>query len=227
VGLVDAQNVDPSRAAPALNDLDVNKIISQFTSGETAFQEEFGRYGYKLELYVQSVRNGKVVDEYRRVSQILLNKDGKLVEKMLSFTKPSVDIRFTREDLDNFGGPYQFALQASNANQYHFAYVGKEQVNNLGLYVFDVSPVSLSSKRRLFHGRIWVAVDSLGIVKTQGKFEDKSGQKYPVIEMYRTVIDNRFLFPASGSGDNELVFADGQSVHLQLRINYSDFVKLQ
>ena len=61
---VRAQTADPSRSisAPALGSVDVDRIISEFTAGETKFLEEFGRYGYTVEFNVQSVKNGKVVD---------------------------------------------------------------------------------------------------------------------------------------------------------------------
>jgi hypothetical protein len=226
---VNGQNVQPSKAisAPARDDFDPNHIISRFTAVETESLEEFGRYGYKLEFIVQALKKGKVVDEYRRVSQMLVNKSGKIEEKVLGFTKPSGDILVTREDLDNLAGSYQFALQTSNANQYRFAYVAKEQISGLDFYVFDVTPISIPPKRRLFRGRIWVGVDSLRIVKTLGKFEQKGQQKFPVIEMYRAAIDNRWLFPVVGSGDDELVFENGQSQHLRFIIKYTDFVKLR
>lgn len=42
--LAEAQKGDPPRAQAA-DQLDVDRIISQFTSGETELLEEFGRYG--------------------------------------------------------------------------------------------------------------------------------------------------------------------------------------
>jgi hypothetical protein len=134
------------------------------------------------------------------------------------------DLGVTRDDIDNLSGPYQFALNSDNANNYKFDYVGKERLANIDLYVFDVTPLSFSSKLRLFRGRIWIGVDSLRILKTRGKFEQKGEQRFPMTEMYRDVIDNRFLFPAGGSGDDELMFPNGQSTHLRFSVRYFDYV---
>jgi hypothetical protein len=224
----EAQKADPKSptSAQAPDNLDVNRIISQFTSGETELLAEFGRYGYRRDFDIQSLRNGKVVGEYHRVSQITLSSDGRQVEKILSLPAYSLDVALGPEDLENLSAPYQFPLQSVNASLYKFAYIGKERMSNLDFYVFDVKPVSISSQRRLFHGRIWVDVGSLRIAKTLGKFVEKGNQRFPVIEMNRVMVDNRFLFPATGTGDDELVFASG-SRHVRITITNTDYVKLR
>jgi hypothetical protein len=145
----------------------------------------------------------------------------------LKFVPPrSRDIAVTREDLDNLTGPFQFALQSSNADQYNFVYAGKERVGTLDLYILEVTPKSISSKRRLFQGRVWVAVDSLRIVKTVGKFEQKGNQKFPTMETYRDTVDGRFLFPAGATGDDELLFQGGEKLHVRISVRYMNYVKL-
>jgi len=73
---------------------------------------------------------------------------------------------------------------------------------------------------------IWVDANSLKIVKTLGKFVQKGNQEFPVIEMIRATVDQQFLFPAFGSGDDKLVFPTG-SEHLRIKIAYTDYVKLR
>jgi len=208
--------------------VDVPHVISEFTAGETKLFDEFSHYGYKLEFVTQSIKDGKVIEEYFRLSEVVLNKDGKLQEKMVKFVRPRFDgIRVTREDLDNLMGEYQFPLRSSEADLYTFVYSGKERLANVDLYLFEVTPKSISSKRRLFHGRVWVGIDSLRIVKLAGKFEQKGEQKYPLVETYRDIVNNQFLFPAGAFGDDELRFDDGSRVHYRLSIRYMDYVKLR
>ena len=46
----------------------------------------------------------------------------------------------TQEDIDDLGGIQPFALEPSKIPQYNFKYVGKEKIDELNLYVFDVTP---------------------------------------------------------------------------------------
>jgi hypothetical protein len=225
---VSAQKADPPKpvSAKAPDQQQVNRIIAQFTAGETELLKEFGRYSYRRDFLIQSLRGGKVIGVYHRISQMTGAPDGREKEKVISLPMPTGNIVLTPEDIENVGGPYQFLLQAADANLYKFAYVGKEQISDWDLYVFDVKPVSVSSAYRVFRGRVWVDVGSLKIVKMLGKLEQKGNQKFPVLEASRATI-NGFLFPATVYGDDELVFANGPSLHLRITLTFTDFVKLR
>jgi len=75
--------------------------------------------------------------------------------------------------------------------------------------IFDAKPAPVTASDRLFLGRTWVDVASLRIVKTVGKFVQRGKQEYPVIETTRTIIDNKFMFPATGTSDDKLAFPGG------------------
>ncbi len=213
---------------PVPDKIDVDHVIAEFTANETALLEEFSLYGYKLNFDIQTVKNGKVTSEYHRVSQISLNESGKQIDKIISmpFPKEEMPIAVTLDDLDNLRGPYQFPFQSARAKLYKFTYLKKESVDKHDLYTFDVKPVAVTAGNRLFLGRIWVDVASLTIVKTVGKFVQSGRQEYPVIETIRTMIDNKFMFPATGTSDDKLAFP-GRSERIQVTIKYSDYVKLR
>ena len=214
--------------ARTLQGPDVSRVISEFTTSEAEFRRAFNQYGYKRELIIQTVRDGKVTGEYHRISQIVLGKDGSLEEKVLSFPLPSLtEITVTSEDLEDLGDKYQFTLEAAQANKYKFTYAGNERMENQDFYIFDVKPLSLSSKERLFQGRVWVSVQGLKIVKMRGKGEQKGGQRFPVMEMHRTAVDSRYLFPVYSFADQDITFADGLSAHLRISVRYTDYVKLR
>ena len=134
----------------------------------------------------------------------------------------------TQADVDDMGGISPFALEPSKIDQYNIRYVGKEKIDELDLHVFDVTPkvVPKFSKttERFFSGRIWVDDKDLQIVKTKGKGvpEDKNN-KFPVVETYREHIDGKYWFPTYSYADEELIFEEGGSLHVRMKIRYTDF----
>ncbi|MBO0237265.1 hypothetical protein, partial [Vibrio parahaemolyticus] len=76
------------------------------------------------------------------------------------------------EDLEDLGGVNPFAIEPSAIPQYNFTYIGKEKIDELDLFVFDVTPKVIpdpkKSTQRLFIGRIWVDDKDLMIVKSKG-----------------------------------------------------------
>jgi TonB family protein len=139
------------------------------------------------------------------------------------------EITITAQDLEDLGGVNPFALEASKLNAYSFKYVGKEKIDELDLYVFDVgprvAPDPKKTKERFFQGRIWVDTQDLQIVKARGKGvpEDKNN-KYPTFETYREQIDGKYWFPTYTYADDELTFGNGNVVRLRMLVKYSDFV---
>ena len=133
----------------------------------------------------------------------------------------------TQEDLDDLGGVSPFALEPSKIDRYNFKYVGKEKIDELSLYVFDVSPKVMpdpkKTKERLFLGRVWVDDQDFQIVKTKGKGVPETKQnKFPMVETYREQI-GRFWFPTYSYADEELIFDDGNVLHVRMKVRYTDF----
>jgi TonB family protein len=173
---------------------------------------------------------GQVTGEYHRVSYFTFNDQGERFEKINFFPMPTLtEINITTQDLEDLGGVNPFALEASKLNAYSFKYVGKEKIDELDLYVFDVGPrVAPDPKKikdRYFQGRIWVDTQDLQIVKARGKAvpEDKNN-KYPTFETYREQIDGKYWFPTYSYADDELTFGNGNVVRLRLLVKYTDFV---
>ncbi|HEU5237981.1 MAG TPA: TonB family protein, partial [Pyrinomonadaceae bacterium] len=118
--------------------------------------------------------------------------------------------------------------EGAKAAQYDFKYVGKERIDELDLYVFDVSPKvmpSPKSKERVFVGRIWVDDHDLQIVKAKGKAgPETKTNKFPVVETYREQIDGKYWFPTYVYADDDLVFDNGTDVRIRMQVKYTDFV---
>jgi len=178
---------------------------------------------------VQLTQGGQVVGEYHRVSSFTFDDRGNRFEKIGFFPMPSLQgISVTAEDLEDLGGVNPFALEAASINQYNFKYVGKERIDELDLYVFEVAPKvmpSPKSKQRVFVGRIWVDDHDLQIVKAKGKAgPETKNNKFPIVETYREQIDGKYWFPTYAYADDDLIFDNGSNVRIRMQVKYSDFV---
>ena len=105
--------------------------------------------------------------------------------------------------------------------------MGKEHIDELDLYVFDVTPKVMpdpKSKLRLFSGRVWVDDHDLMIVKTKGKaVPEWKNNRFPVVETYRENIDGKYWFPTYVYADDELVFEKGNTVHIRMKVTYTNY----
>jgi len=214
----------------SLSQAEADRIIKTFTAKEGQFRQALNLYSFKRDAIIQSLgMGGQITGEYHRVSYFTFDDQGNRYEKISYFPMPSVPAQMvTQEDLDDLGGIEPFALEPSKIPQYNFKYVGKEKIDELSLYVFDVSPKVMpdakKTRERFFIGRVWVDDQDLLIVKTKGKgVPETKTNKFPTVETYREQIDGRYWFPTYSYADEELLFENGDPLHIRMKVRYSDF----
>ncbi len=223
---VSAQTNGNSGMDPA----EIDRIIRTFTAKEAQFRKALNTYSFKRDALIQSIgMGGQVVGEYRRISTFTFDDQGERFEK-ISFFPMSTLPEITQEDVDDLGGVNPFALEPSKTDLYNFRYAGKEKIDELNLYIFDVTPKVMPNpkkiKDRLFSGRIWVDEQDLQIVKTKGKgVPETKNNKFPTVETYREHIDGKFWFPTYSYADEELIFENGGSIHVRMKVRYLDFTE--
>jgi hypothetical protein len=211
-----------------LSPAEVERILKAFTAKETEFRQALNQYSFKRDAVLQSIgMGGQVTGEYHRVSYFTFDDQGNRYEKISFFPMPSFGA-VTQEDLDDLGGIQPFALEPSKISKYDIKYVGKEKIDELSLYVFDVTPKVIpdpkKSKERLFVGRVWVDDQDLQIVKTKGKgVPETKVNKFPVVETYREQFGGRYWFPTYSYADEELIFDNAEPLHVRMKVRYSDF----
>ena len=212
-----------------LSQPEIDRIVRAFTAKETEFRKALNIYSFKRDAMIQSLgMGGQVTGEYRRVSTFTFDDQGNRFEKISFFPMPSFGGSVTPEDLEDLGGIQPFALEPSKIDKYNIKYVGKEKIDELNLYVFEVTPKVIpdpkKSKERLFTGRVWVDDQDLQIVKTKGKgTPETKDNKFPVVETYREQIGTRYWFPTYTYADEELIFDDGNALHIRMKVKYTDF----
>ena len=225
-----ATRPDGTITASSLTPAQIDDIIRRFTAKETQFRRALNQYAFKRDAVIQEIgMGGQVMGEYHRSSDMTFDDSGNRFEKINFFPMPTLQgIQMTPEDLEDLGGVNPFALEASSLTQYNFKYVGKERIDELDLYVFDVAPKVMpdpkKTKERFFTGRVWVDDQDLQIVKAKGKaVPETKTNKFPVVETYREQIDGKFWFPTYVYADDDLIFDNGTDVRIRMRVKYTDY----
>jgi hypothetical protein len=221
----------PKSAAADNPPIDVERIVSVFTAKETEFRHALAEYAFKRDATVQTIgMDGQITGEYHRVSQFVFTDSNERFEKITYFPLPTLtELSVTQEDLEDLGGVQPFALEASKIAQYAFKYFGKEHLDELDTYVFDVAPKIIPKKvsERFFQGRIWVDRQDLQIVKVRGRGVPEGNQRFPVFETYRQQVDGHYWFPTYTYADDELIFPEGNSVHVRMVVRYTDYKRFR
>ncbi|HYN26437.1 MAG TPA: hypothetical protein VES69_15555 [Pyrinomonadaceae bacterium] len=221
-----AQNAAAS--SDTLSQPEIDRIIRAFTAKETEFRKALNLYSFKRDAMIQTLgMGGQVTGEYHRISSFTFDDQGNRYEKISFFPMPSFG-GVTQEDLEDLGGIQPFALEPSKIDKYNIKFVGKEKIDELNLYVFEVTPKLIPDpkkiKERLFIGRVWVDDQELQIVKTKGKGTPETKiNKFPTVETYREQIGGRYWFPTYTYADEELIFDSGEALHIRMKVRYTDF----
>ena len=218
-----------SESSAGLSPAEIDKIIHAFTAKETEFRHALAEYAFQRDARIETIGiGGEVTGEYHRSSRFVFDDHDERFEKITFFPPPTLtEVTFTEEDLEDLGGVQPFALETSKIGQYNFKYVGKEHIDELNTYVFDVEPkiVPRKESERFFQGRVWVDQVDLQIVKVRGKGVPEGKQRFPVFETWREQIDGRYWFPTYTRADDVLNFPNGQSVHVRMVVRYNEYKK--
>ena len=213
-----------------LSQTEIDRIVKTFTVNEAAFRSALTTYVFNRSASIQTVgMGGQISGTYRRDSYLNLTEDGRRIEKIIFAPISTLkELTISAADIDNLSGVDQFAINPAVASQYNFAYVGKEKIDELDLYVFDVSlkiaPDPKKIKEHFFSGRIWVDDRDLMIVKTKGKaVPEQKNERFPLLETWRENVDGKYWFPSLASSDDELVFDDGNVVKIKVRVKYNNY----
>jgi hypothetical protein len=209
--------------------LPVDQIIQRFAAREAEFKKERDNYTYTQTFVIQTIDGDGMADgEYQMRSDILFTPDGKRYEKVTYAPASTLQrIQMSQQDLDDLEHVQPFVLTSEELPKYDIKYVGREAVDQLNTYVFDVGPKKLEKNQRYFQGRIWVDDTDLEIVKTDGKAVPdikKHGQEnvFPRFETFRENIEGHYWFPTYTRADDMLQFSTG-AIHIRMTVRYANY----
>jgi len=210
----------------------VDQIIQQFAAREVEFKNERENFTYVQTFVVQTIGPDDEPDgEYRMTSDITFTPAGKRYEVVTNAPPPTLQrVSLSEQDLNDLRNVQPFVLTTDELPKYDVTYVGREQIDEISAYVFDVAPKKIEKNQRYFQGRIWVDDKDLEIVKTYGKAVPdirKGGTEnvFPRFETYRENIESHFWFPTYTRADDVLHFrSDAVRIHMMVRYsNYRRF----
>jgi hypothetical protein len=171
------------------------------------------------------------VGEYQTTTDISFDEKGRRTEKVV-YAPPSTLKRLglTAEDLQDFREIQPFVLTSDEIDKYNLKYGGKEKIDEITAYVFEVSPKKIEKGQRYFEGKIWVDDKDLQIVKTYGKsvpdLRSKGNENlFPKFETYREQIDD-YWFPTYTRAVDTLDFESGR-IKMREILKYGNYKKFQ
>ena len=224
-----AQRDATSEISTAAPSVPVEQIIKQFAAREEEFRKERDNYTYTQTFVIQTIDSDGMPDgEHRLTSEILFTPGGKRYERVTDAPAPTLQrISLSQQDLDDLEHVQPFVLTTQELPKYNVTYAGRQQVDELGTYVFDVAPKTIEKNQRYFQGRIWVEDKDLEIVKTDGKAVPdirKKGNEnvFPRFETFRENIEGHYWFPTYTRSNDTLHFTGGD-VRIRMTVRYANY----
>ncbi len=211
------------------------QIIKQFAAKESEFQQALNHYTYRRIARVQTIDDDNKVDgEWYEVDDIVFDSTGARMEKAVFAPESSLHrVQMSPSDLQDIQRGYPFVLTTEEITKYNLKYIGRQKVDEVDCYVFDVSPKVIEKKQRYLQGRIWVDATDLQIVVTDGRMVPDDTRKgsedlHPPFMTWRQQVDGHYWFPVYTKGEGILHFSGGngymgEDVHIRDTVKYSDY----
>ena len=212
-----------------------DEIIKKFAAKESEFREALNHYTYRRYARVQTLDDDNKVDgEWYQVDDVTFDPTGRRMEKTVYAPENTLQrVTMSPSDLQDIQKGYPFVLTTEEIALYDVKYVGKQKVDEVDCFVFDVAPKQIEKNKRYFLGRIWVDATDLQIVVTNGRMVPDDTRKnnedlHPPFMTWRQQIDGHYWFPVYTKGEGILHFKGGsytmsQDVHIRDTIKYSDY----
>jgi hypothetical protein len=206
-----------------------DQIIQKFSQHESEFRTERDNYTYTQTFVMQTVDfDGYPDGEYRMTSDILFTPDGKRYEKVTYAPQPTLTrLQLTKQDLDDLKNIQPFVLTTEELPKYNITYVGRQVIDELHTYVFDVAPKKMEKDQRYFQGRVWVDDKDMQIVKSYGKavpdiIKKNNENIFPHFETYRENVAGPYWFPTYTHADDVLHFSSG-GIRIRMTVKYANY----
>lgn len=211
------------------------QIIKEFAAKESEFQDALNHYTYRRYARVQTLDDSNKVDgEWYEVDDVVFDSTGRRTEKVVFAPQSTLQrVMMSPSDLQDISHGYPFVLTTEAIADYDVSYAGRQKVDEVDCYVFEVSPKQIEKNRRYFLGRIWVDASDLQIVVTNGRMVPDDTRKdkedlHPPFMTWRAQVDGHYWFPVYTKGEGILHFGSGtgyigEDVHIRDTVKYTDY----
>lgn len=228
--IVRITNQPEAEAPPSVPE---DQIIRHFSQKEDEYAAARAHYAYNKTMRIESFGpDGQRNGEYVMVMQGAARPDGTLYEKVVQRPESTLPhMHLMGEDLEVMQRMPMFALTTAQLGKYNLKYIGKEKVDEVNCYLFQVKPKTVSRTTALFDGVIWVDDKHLEIVKSYGQWMTDLGPMrtdtlpFSLFEAYREYVDEKYWFPTYLRSDATAT-VDNLEIPLRVVIKYTDFKPL-
>jgi hypothetical protein len=220
-------NIPEPEAPP---DLPPEEIIRRFAQKEDRNVIARLHYGYRKTIHIQQFGNdGKPSGEYVLVTESHRGEDGSVYQKVIQKPQSTLTVAYLMpEDLDALDKIPAYPLTTRQLPDYDVRFIGREQVDEIFCYIFQVKPKTILRTQPLFDGVLWVDAKYLDVVKTYGKWVTELGDyhipalPFSLFETYRENVDGKYWFPDYSRSDDEM-HPSNADVAVRITIKWSDF----
>jgi hypothetical protein len=221
----------PPTGARAGQNPSPSEILTRTAKKGQETRQALRAFTYYAELTIETVSQAETITgKYYRFSQISYASDGTRQEKVLedSSTLPT-GVYIGTNAANNLTRVYQFIITPETLNQYELSYVGRERIDELNTYVFDVRPkIKLpdpdKSDERYLKGRVWIDDQDLCVVKVAGEaLPEQTAHRTPRFETYFQNHD-KYWFPSYTSADDE-VRVGRRSTRVVVKVRFTSYKK--
>jgi len=211
----------------AAADLAPEEVIQKFAAKEAAFRKARESYTYRQSLKMEELDgSGNVQGKWEEVDDIIFGPNKQREEKVVYAPMNTLRLIITPQDLQDLRSVQPFVLTTEDIGKYDIHYVGKQKVDEINCYQFNVKPVKMLKGERYFQGDIWVDDQDLQIVKTFGKgvglLKRGEDNQFPAFETYREQIDGKYWFPTYTRANDTLHFKDS-SQRIRMVVKYENY----
>jgi hypothetical protein len=212
-----------------------DEIVKQFAAKESEFRQALNHYTYRRTVRVQTISDDNKVDgEYYEVDDVMFDGQGKRMEKVVFAPENTLErISMSPADFQDIQQRLPFVLTTEDIGQYNVTFVGRQKVDDVPCYVFEVGPKVMEKGKRYLQGKIWVDQEDLQIVIVSAKNVPDDMRKghedlSPPFTTYREQVDGQYWFPTYTKAEGILHFTGGngymgEDVHIRQTVKYTDY----
>ena len=214
----------------------VAEIIERMGKRETEFAAARESYTFRQDVRTQTISDdtGRPDGEYHQITDITFDRDGKRMEHVVFAPQNTIErVIMTEEDFKEIEHRLPFILTTPELADYNLTYLGKQHVDELDTYVFDVAPKTLIKGHHYLQGKVWVDQQDDEIVLVNGisvPQDTRRGHEdlQPPYTTYYEQVDGKYWFPVYTRAEGVLHFAAqhgalSQDVHIRTVVKYTDY----
>ena len=212
------------------------EIIARMGKREAEFAAARANYVFRQSVKVDTISDdtGKPDGEYQQVTDITFNAKGQREEHVVFAPQNTLErVIMSPTDFDEIVNRLPFILTTEQLPLYDLTYLGRQKVDELDTYVFDVKPRHIEKGKHYFQGKAWVDQQDNQIVVVNGMTVPQDTRRghedlQPPFTTYYQQIDGKYWFPTYTKAEGDLHFAaqDGalsQDVHMRNVVRYTDY----